>query len=98
MACCTSPAANSQCRRVCAVTLVTSFWGGVSGMSVRGFRWYLRGRTCSPFLPSTRSIAGVLDEKVSKSKRHGQLRCGLVLRISVMLLFYYSLYVLEQLI
>lgn len=26
--------ANGQCRRVCAVTLVTSFWGGVSGMSV----------------------------------------------------------------
>lgn len=43
-----------------AVTLVTSLGDGVSGMSVDGFRWYLRGRTCSPFRPSSRSIAGVL--------------------------------------
>lgn len=34
------------------VAMVTSLCGGLSATSVVGFRWYRRGRTCSPFLPS----------------------------------------------
>ena len=52
-------------------------WGEVSGISGGGFRWYLRGRTCSPFLPSTRSIAGVLmgrEKRAVKKQRSGTAR------------------------
>lgn len=36
-------------------------------MSGGGFRWYLSGRTCSPFLPSVRSVTGVLEEFLKRS-------------------------------
>lgn len=42
------------------VAMVTSLAAGLSVMSVGGFRWYRRGCTCSPFLPSACSPAGGL--------------------------------------
>lgn len=51
--------------------MVTSLYGEVSGISPEWFRWYLRGRTCSPFLLSTCSVVGVLTGS-QKGRQSGQ--------------------------